>query len=146
MRPSEILAISRCVCATAQNRRPSSLSCCFPRNSTRSGWLGRERSQRDVLPELLEATDVMVFDACSVQLIEVVDAELYVRLACFQDVVDHDQQAVRHGDRGLVASSTSRDAVELCVKVRGALLDARPGDLAHNPPQPDVAGGSVGKR
>jgi hypothetical protein len=82
---------------------------------------------------------VMVFDARCVQLIEVVDADLYVRLACFQDVVDHDQQAVGHGDRGLVASSTSRDAVELCIKVRGALLDARLGDLAHDPPQPDVA-------
>ncbi len=33
----------------------------------------------------------MVLDARCVQLIEVVDAELYVRLACFQDVIDHDQ-------------------------------------------------------
>ena len=34
----------------------------------------------------------MVFDARCVQLIEVVDAELYVRLACFEDVVDHDSR------------------------------------------------------
>src|SRR5438477_2810475 len=81
----------------------------------------------------------MAFDTGCIELIEIVDAELNVRFACFQDVVDDDQHTVRDRNCGLVASSASGDTIELGVEIRGPLPDARPSDLAHNPSQPNVA-------
>jgi hypothetical protein len=81
----------------------------------------------------------MAFDTRCVEFVEVVDAELHVRLACFQDVINHNQQTVRDGDCGLVASTASSNTIELRIKVRGALFNGRPGNLAHNPSKPNVA-------
>ena len=72
---------------------------------------------------------MVAFDSGCIQLVEVVDAELPVRAAGAQDVVDHDQQAVRHGDNRLLAPPTPSDAPELRMEVAGLGADAGPGDL-----------------
>jgi len=48
-------------------------------------------SQRHGVSKLFEAADVMAFDARRVEVVEVVDAELGVRLPVLQDVVNDDQ-------------------------------------------------------
>ncbi len=47
----------------------------------------------------------MPLDAIGIKAVEVIGAELLVGAAGPQHVVDHDQQAVRHGHHGLVAAS-----------------------------------------
>jgi hypothetical protein len=56
-----------------------------------AAWLGGEWCQCDGVAEVLEAMNVMAFDASGVELIQVVDAEFGVRLLGAEDVVSHDE-------------------------------------------------------
>jgi hypothetical protein len=56
---------------------------------------------------------VVALNPRGVEPVEVVGAQLSVRSAGAQDVVDYDQQAVRHGDHGLVPSAAPSHPVEL---------------------------------
>ncbi len=67
-------------------------------NWSPGGALGSERSQSDGVAELLEAANMVAFNASGVELVEVVQAELKVGLASRQYVVDHDQRAVHDGN------------------------------------------------
>ncbi len=66
-------------------------------------WLSGEWGERHAVPELLESTDMMTLDSGGVELIEVINTELSVRLSSLQDVVDNDQEAVCDRDYGFVA-------------------------------------------
>ena len=79
-----------------------------------------------------------MFNARGIELIEVIDSELSVGLASLQDVVDGNQNAVGDGGSSLVPATPSSNAVELGVKVTGLCTNARPGDLAHDRPQPHI--------
>ena len=59
--------------------------------------LSGDGRQSDAVPELLETADVVTFDTRSVDLIEVVDAELSIGPARFQDAADGNQNALRDG-------------------------------------------------
>src|SRR5437899_3017217 len=80
----------------------------------------------------------MTFDTSAIHAIEVVDAKFFVRLPRAQNVVDDDEEAVRHGDGRLLLASASCKSVILRVEVTRLGPDARPNDLAHDPPQPNV--------
>src|SRR5712691_11991546 len=80
----------------------------------------------------------MTFGAGAVQTIEVVDAKFSIRLPRAQDVIDDDEEAVRHCDGRLFLASASCESVVLRVEVTRLCPDARPYDLAHDRPQPHV--------
>jgi len=89
---------------------------------------------------------MMTLDSGGVELIEVINTELSVRLSSLQDVVDNDQEAVCDRDYGFVGATTPSDSVKLRVEVSGVLFDARPGDLAHDRPTTPTCSddGSIG--
>jgi len=81
---------------------------------------------------LLEAVNVVSLDSGCIELVEVIGAELGVRPSGAQEVVDHDEQAMRYGDDGLLAPASPRHTLELRVEVRVAHLDGVPGDFTHD--------------
>jgi hypothetical protein len=59
---------------------------------------------------LLKTPDVVAFDPCSVETIEMVGAELGVRLLVPQNVEDDDEQTVGNRHRRLVATPPDHSA------------------------------------
>src|SRR5918998_6805979 len=107
--------------------------------SRKSPLRGLPRRERDGVAELLQPPHVMPLQPRRVEAVEVVRAEVPIGLAVPQDVVDAAEQAVRHGDDGLLAPPTAGEAVEERVQVGALAARRRPGDLAEHPAQPAVA-------
>ena len=81
----------------------------------------------------------MALRTLGVEVVEIVDAELRIRLALAQHVVDDDEQAVRDCYSRFLGSMSASNAAELRVEVRGAGPDAGPSNLTHDRAQPYVA-------
>ena len=75
---------------------------------------------------------MMPLDSGCIKLVEVVAAELTVWSSGAQDVVDHDEQAMRNRDNRLLAPTPPRNTLELRVEVGVAHLDGVPGDFTHD--------------
>ena len=65
---------------------------------------------RDLEPELLEATDIVAGEALGVEAIEMICTELLVGHAIVEDVPDRDQDVVGDGNRRLLAAAPTGDA------------------------------------
>src|SRR5579864_1304199 len=61
--------------------------------------------------------DVMAFDPCGVELVEVVGPQLAVGPLVLEDVIGDDQHAMGHRRQGFVLAPAAGDAVVLCVQV-----------------------------
>src|SRR5262245_6193953 len=69
---------------------------------TKRGGSGRDFGEGDGVAEGSEPFGVIAGEPLGVQAVEVVATQLAVRLAVPQDVVGDDQDAVGHGDNGLL--------------------------------------------
>ena len=62
----------------------------------------------DLVSQLLDPANAAPEDSLAIHTLEVVTAQLAVDGAVFEQVVDHDQDGMSHGDDGPLGSSSGR--------------------------------------
>lgn len=107
------------------------------------GLGGLVRRERDRVPQLFEASDVVPFDPSRVEVVEVVGPQIGRGLLIAQEVVRDDQDALRHSNNGLLFAPPPGKAVKLGMQIGAALPGDRPGDLPQHGPQPGIAFGRL---
>src|SRR5215216_7441489 len=77
----------------------------------------RGRLENDRVTQRLQTSDETTLDGEAVPLVEIVAAEVVVRLPVAQQVVDTDQDGVAHRHRGALGSAPGREATILCGQI-----------------------------
>src|SRR5262249_30056318 len=99
------------------------------RRSYEKGGSGRVLGEGHRVAEGSQALGVIAREAVGVEAIEVAAAQLAVRLAVAQDVVGDDEDAVGHGDDGLLVAAPLDEAPVLRREVAVACADGAAGAL-----------------
>src|SRR5215831_10619019 len=101
----------------------------LPADTTKRCGSGRVLGEGHRVAKSGEPLGVIAGEALRVQAVEVVAAQLAVRLTVPQDVVGDDQDAVGHGDNGLLVPAALDEPPVLRREVAVACADGAPGAL-----------------
>ncbi len=82
---------------------------------------------------------MVTLDTGGLQLLEIVRAEIAVRLAFAEHVIQNDQDPVRHRDHGFLFASPPRNPVELGGEVVVFGMADGPGHLPQHRPEVGIA-------
>src|SRR5262249_3276324 len=102
------------------------------------GLGGLVRRERNRIPQVFEASDVVLFDPSRVEVVKGVGSQIRIGLLLAYEVVRDDQKALRHGDDGFLLAPPRGKAVKLGMQRGAALPGDRPGDLPQHGPQPGM--------
>ena len=100
-------------------------------------------SERDGVPELLQALDMVTLDAGRIKCLKVISSQISIRFLLSQDMVEDDQDLVGESHDGFLLAATAGDAVVKGREIGVFRVRNGPGDLCEHASQIGIALGGL---